>query len=63
MFAGCIIGETKGHERLFMKKGAPFFKYAESPTTVLAAKDRVTGHNPLGPVYLSGNYCSWLNKL
>jgi len=26
-----------------------------------AVKDRVTGHNPLGPIYLWGNYYSWLN--
>jgi uncharacterized metal-binding protein len=30
-----------------------FFKYAEAPTTVLAVKDRVTGHNPLAAIHLS----------
>jgi uncharacterized metal-binding protein len=63
MPVGCIIEEIKGHRRLFMKKGDPFFKLAEAPTTVLAVEDRVTGHNPLGPVYLSENDYSWLNKL
>ena len=49
-----LLGLCVGHDSLF-------FKYAEAPTTVLAVKDRVTGHNPLGPIYLSGNYYSWLN--
>lgn len=50
-----LLGLCVGHDSLF-------FKYAEAPTTVLAVKDRVTGHNPLSPIYLSGNYYSWLNK-
>jgi len=50
-----LLGLCVGHDSLF-------FKYAEAPTTVLAVKDRVTGHNPLGPVYLLGNYYSWLNQ-
>jgi uncharacterized metal-binding protein len=51
-----LLGLCVGHDSLF-------FKYTEAPTTVLAVKDRVTGHNPLGPIYLSGNYYSWLNEL
>jgi uncharacterized metal-binding protein len=50
-----LLGLCVGHDSLF-------FKYAEAPTTVLAVKDRVAGHNPLGPIYLSGGYYSWLNK-
>lgn len=50
-----LLGLCVGHDSLF-------FKYAQAPTTVLAVKDRVTGHNPLAPLYLSGNYYSWLNK-
>lgn len=50
-----LLGLCVGHDSLF-------FKYAKAPTTVLAVKDRVTGHNPLGPIYLSGNYYSWVNK-
>ena len=38
-----------GHDSLF-------FKFAKAPTTVLAVKDRVTGHNPLAAIYLSGTY-------
>jgi uncharacterized metal-binding protein len=49
-----LLGLCVGHDSLF-------FKYTEAPTTVLAVKDRVTGHNPLGPIYLGGNYYSWLN--
>jgi len=41
-----LLGLCVGHDSLF-------FKYVESPTTVLAVKDRVTGHNPLAAVYLS----------
>ena len=44
-----LIGLCVGHDSLF-------FKFAEAPTTVLAVKDRVTGHNPLAAVYLSGTY-------
>ena len=48
-----LLGLCVGHDSLF-------FKYAEAPTTVLAAKDRVTGHNPLAAVYL---YHSYYHKL
>ena len=44
-----IMGLCVGHDSLF-------FKYAEAPTTVLAVKDRVTGHNPLAAIYLSESY-------
>lgn len=44
-----VLGLCVGHDSLF-------FKYAEAPSTVLAVKDRVTGHNPLAAVYLLGSY-------
>ncbi len=44
-----LMGLCVGHDALF-------FKYAEAYTTVLAAKDRVTGHNPLAAIYLHGSY-------
>ena len=44
-----LLGLCVGHDSLF-------FKYAEAPTTVLAVKDRVTGHNPLAAIYLSSSY-------
>ena len=50
-----LLGLCVGHDSLF-------FKYAEAPTTVLAVKDRVTGHNPLAALYTSGNYYAWLKE-
>jgi len=44
-----LLGLCVGHDSLFLK-------YAESPVTVLAVKDRVTGHNPLAAIYLSDSY-------
>jgi len=44
-----VLGLCVGHDALF-------FKYAEALTTVLAVKDRVTGHNPLAAIYLSDTY-------
>ena len=44
-----LLGLCVGHDALF-------FKYAHGPTTVLAVKDRVTGHNPLAPIYLAESY-------
>ena len=46
-----LLGLCVGHDSLF-------FKYAQAPTTVLAVKDRVTGHNPLSAIYLSDVYYS-----
>ncbi len=44
-----LLGLCVGHDTLF-------FQYSNIPTTVLAVKDRVTGHNPLVPIYQSGSY-------
>jgi uncharacterized metal-binding protein len=41
-----MLGLCIGHDTLFLK-------YCSVPCTVLAVKDRVLGHNPLGAVYLS----------
>jgi uncharacterized metal-binding protein len=41
-----MLGHCIGHDTLF-------FKYCRVPITVLAVKDRVTGHNPLAALYLS----------
>jgi len=48
-----LLGLCVGHDSLV-------FKYAEAPTTVLAVKDRVTGHNPLAALYMIDSYYSWL---
>jgi hypothetical protein len=37
-----------------------YFKYATAPTTVLAVKDRVSGHNPLACINTSANYGAWV---
>lgn len=44
-----LIGLCVGHDTLFIR-------YCRAPITVLAVKDRVTGHNPLAAVYLSHSY-------
>lgn len=50
-----LVGLCVGHDTLF-------FRYSDAPVTVLIAKDRVTGHNPLAPLYLSNSYYSWLKE-
>jgi len=50
-----IMGLCVGHDALF-------FKYAEAYTTVLAVKDRVTGHNPLAALYTSHAYHMYLKR-
>lgn len=50
-----MLGLCVGHDSLF-------FKHADAPTTVLAAKDRVTGHNPLAAVYTLESYYSRLRE-
>ena len=51
--AGCqfdvILGLCVGHDTLFIR-------HAQAPVTLLAAKDRATGHNPLAPVYCADGY-------
>jgi len=50
-----LLGLCVGHDTLFLK-------YCRVPCTVLAVKDRVLGHNPLGALYLSKSvYYSRLN--
>jgi uncharacterized metal-binding protein len=44
-----MLGLCIGHDTLFIR-------YCDVPLTVLAVKDRVTGHNPLAAVYASGSY-------
>jgi uncharacterized metal-binding protein len=50
-----LLGLCVGHDSLF-------FKYAEAPVTVLAVKDRITGHNPLAAIYLSESYYRKIKK-
>jgi uncharacterized metal-binding protein len=44
-----LLGLCVGHDSLF-------FKHSVAPVTVLAAKDRVLGHNPLAAIYLADGY-------
>ncbi len=44
-----VLGLCMGHDTLF-------FQYCRVPMTVLAVKDRVTGHNPLAAIYLTSSY-------
>ena len=44
-----MLGLCIGHHTLFIK-------YCRVPMTVIAVKDRVTGHNPLAALYLSNSY-------
>ena len=44
-----VMGLCVGHDSLFIR-------HAEAPTTIMAAKDRVLGHNPLAALYTSNFY-------
>jgi uncharacterized metal-binding protein len=44
-----MLGLCIGHDTLFIK-------YCRVPMTVIAVKDRVTGHNPLAALYTSNSY-------
>lgn len=44
-----LIGLCVGHDSLF-------FKHSHAPVTVLVAKDRVLGHNPVAALYTSRSY-------
>ena len=44
-----VMGLCVGHDILFNK-------YAKAPTTTLVVKDRVTGHNPVAPLYTADSY-------
>ncbi|RMF91615.1 MAG: DUF1847 domain-containing protein [Nitrospinota bacterium] len=44
-----VIGLCVGHDSLF-------FMHSQAPTTVLVAKDRVLGHNPVAALYTCHSY-------
>ncbi len=50
-----MLGLCVGHDALF-------FKYANAPTTVLAVKDRLLGHNPLAAIYTSDTFYARLKR-
>ena len=50
-----LLGLCVGHDSLFIKE-------SKAPVTILAVKDRVTGHNPLAPLYTIDSYYQRLKK-
>lgn len=50
-----VMGLCVGHDSVF-------FKYSEAFCTVLVAKDRITGHNPLAAIYTLNSYYRYLKK-
>jgi uncharacterized metal-binding protein len=50
-----VIGLCVGHDSLF-------FKHSRAPVTVLVAKDRVLGHNPVAALYTSSSYYARLKE-
>jgi uncharacterized metal-binding protein len=50
-----VIGLCVGHDSLF-------FMHSKAPATVLVAKDRVLGHNPVACLYTSNSYYERLVK-
>jgi uncharacterized metal-binding protein len=48
-----MLGLCVGHDTLFIR-------YCRRPMTVIAVKDRVTGHNPLATLYTSSTYYAYL---
>lgn len=51
-----VFGLCVGHDSLFMK-------YADAMSTVLVAKDRVLGHNPMAAIYTIDSFYGDLKKL
>jgi uncharacterized metal-binding protein len=51
-----ILGLCVGHDTLFLK-------HSKAPATVLAVKDRVLAHNPLGALYAGHYYGKKLNNI
>ena len=51
-----VVGLCVGHDSLF-------YKYSAAPVTTLITKDRVTGHNPAGPLYTAKSYYKKLSRV
>jgi uncharacterized metal-binding protein len=50
-----VLGLCVGHDSLL-------FQHSDAPCTVLVAKDRLLGHNPLAAVYNMDSYYSYLKE-
>ncbi len=48
-----VLGLCIGHDSLFIRY---ISRYSDVPVTVLAVKDRVTGHNPCAALYLADGF-------
>lgn len=51
-----VLGLCVGHDSLFLK-------HSEALSTVIAVKDRVTGHNPLAALYTLDSYYRYLKNV
>lgn len=50
-----VVGLCVGHDSLF-------YKFSQAITTTLITKDRITGHNPAAPLYVTNSYYGKLLK-
>lgn len=50
-----VVGLCVGHDSMF-------YKFSEALTTTLVTKDRITGHNPVAPLYVANSYYKKLLK-
>ena len=53
---GCARCPIEARDRLCQKENGKSPKYSNAPCTVLAAKDRLLGHNPLAAIYTIDSY-------
>jgi hypothetical protein len=52
----CLTPDGRGPEHCPTLQNRQAVEHARAYTTVLAAKDRVTGYNPLAAIYTLGSY-------
>ena len=50
-----LLGLCVGHDSMVLA-------HLKAPTTILAVKDRLMGHNPLAPLYVYDSYGRWLQS-
>ena len=53
---GCARCPIESQDRLCQKEDGKSPEYSNAPCTVLAAKDRLLGHNPLVAIYTIDSY-------
>lgn len=62
VLAAAMAEYAKPEIAAFARNASMVFKYSEAPCTVLAAKDRLFGHNPLAAVYTLDSYYRCLKQ-